>query len=135
MKMKTNLNRRPHDPFDDSATQRQQRMGLLTPDGQINTSAVNTLSRVYAGLLFDTLCDSYSDAEAVTELCREFANVECENGTRSALLELCVLYDGLRLTLPEPIWWIVGNDSLLAPFMSGFSACLAALSGRMEVMN
>ena len=49
---------RPHDPFDDSAVERQRRMGLLTETGGVEEGALAVLSRVYAGLFLDHLCDS-----------------------------------------------------------------------------
>ena len=44
-------------PFDDSALPRLQRMGLLSATGEADRDAIASLSTVYAGLLFDAICD------------------------------------------------------------------------------
>lgn len=135
--METNcsLANRSHDPFDDSAVERQRRMGLLVESGGVDETTVAVLSRVYAGLFLDNLCDSYPSMEAVFPTCHGLVELARNSAPRRALLELCMIYDGMHRPLPEPIWWIVGNDALLAPFMSGFAARLSELSSGLEVMQ
>lgn len=57
MEVIRNPTRRPQDPFDDSAAERQKRMGLLTDDSKADMDALAAFSRLYAGLFFDNLCD------------------------------------------------------------------------------
>lgn len=48
-------------------------MGLLSDDGNTEMAALSSLSRAFAGLLFDDLCDSCQDYSSVqTELQRLF---------------------------------------------------------------
>lgn len=133
MEVIRNPTRRPYDPFDDSAVERQVRMGLLTPDGKPDPEALTVFSRLHAGLFFDSLCDSCSSIERVEAVCRRLKETAAQTGARRALLELCTLYDDMRRPLPEPIWWIVGSDLLLPPFMEAFTARLSALADGLEV--
>ena len=55
-------------PFDDSATARQTRMGLLQSDGSPEQDAVSVLARVYAGLLFDDLCETLNCSRLKSDL-------------------------------------------------------------------
>ena len=107
-------------PFDDSAKARQTRMGLLQSDGKADQDAVAILSRVYAGLLFDDLCESSPDMERVYAVCDRMAELLAQGSAKKALLYICLQYDGLLRPLPEPIWWIVGNPALVEPFCEGF---------------
>ena len=107
-------------PFDESAKARQTRMGLLQSDGKADQDAVAILSRVYAGLLFDDLCESSPDMERVYAVCDRMAELWAQGSAKKALLYICLQYDGLLRPLPEPIWWIVGNPALVEPFCEGF---------------
>ncbi len=61
------MNDRPDSPFDDSAQERQRRMGLVLEDGKPDKDAVAVLSCVYAGQYFDDLCDFCQDIQSVRE--------------------------------------------------------------------
>ena len=117
-------------PFDDSAKARQARMGLLQSDGAPDRDAVAVLSRVYAGLMFDDLCESSPDMERVYAICDRFEELWTQGDVKKALLFICLQYDGLLRPLPEPIWWIVGNPALVEPFCEGFIRRLSEF--RME---
>ena len=58
--------RRPSSPFDDGAAERLRRMGLLQERGKPDRESMAVLCCVYAGLLFDDMCDFYQDYEDVT---------------------------------------------------------------------
>ena len=60
-KMQLQSTVRPQNPFDDGASERLCRMGLLSDDGNTEMAALSALSRVFAGLLFDDLCESCQD--------------------------------------------------------------------------
>lgn len=59
--------RRAQNPFDDGAEERLRRMGLIRPDGEVDKTSLFALSAVYAGLLFDELCDFYQDYSMVKD--------------------------------------------------------------------
>ncbi len=54
-------------PFDGGAEERLKRMDLLKADGEANKTTLLTLSAVFAGLLFDELCDFYQDYSMVKD--------------------------------------------------------------------
>ena len=121
-------------PFDDSARARQIRMGLLDTDGRADADAVAVLTRVYAALMFDDLCETSPDIERVNALCDHFDALLTEGDVRKALLYICIQYDGMLRPLPEPIWWIVGNPALVEPFVEGFVRRLSEFRSESEVM-
>ena len=53
--------RRPSSPFDDGAAERLRRMGLLQERDKPDRESMAVLCCVYAGLLFDDMCDFYQD--------------------------------------------------------------------------
>lgn len=107
-------------PFDDSARARQTRMGLLDTEGRADQDAVAVMARVYAGLLFDDLCESSPDMEHVCAICDRFEELRGTGDAQQILLYICLQYDALLRPLPEPIWWIVGNSALVEPFCESF---------------
>ena len=107
-------------PFDDSARARQARMGLLDTEGRADQDAVAVMARVYAGLLFDDLCESSPDMEHVCAICDRFEELRGTGDAQQILLYICLQYDALLRPLPEPIWWIVGNSALVEPFCESF---------------
>lgn len=118
-------------PFDDSAGERLVRMGLLTKDGKILEETVDALGRVFAGLLFDALCDSCQDyAHVQKELQKLFASAESGNGRQQFLL-ICLQYDQLCQPLPDPIWWISGNPVMAGQFAGSFIRHLQSI-GHIE---
>ena len=68
-------------PFDDSALERLRRMGLLTAEGKPDRDALAVVSRLYAGLFYDELCDFYSELHSVNNVCRSLI----ERGNAAAL--------------------------------------------------
>ena len=61
-------------PFDPAASIRLQRMGLLTVDGQINTSAVEAVSVMQAGLLYTQILDACGDWDSTRNICRRITS-------------------------------------------------------------
>ncbi len=125
--------RRISDPFDDSVIERQKRMGLLFENGEVNNTAITIISRVQSGLFWDNLSDNFTEICKVKSACDSIIQTAKNFDTRRTLLELCSWYDTIRRPLPETIWWIVGNDDLLAPFIEGFVICLSEILERLEV--
>ena len=82
-------------------------MGLLSDDGNTEMAALSSLSRAFAGLMFDDLCDSCQDYSSVqTELQRLFDAADHAEPRQSFLFQV----------LPDPIWWISGTLSLAGDF-------------------
>lgn len=125
--------RRAQNPFDDGAEERLRRMDLLFSDGKVNKAALSALSRVYAGLLFDELCDFYQDYSMVRDdLGLLFSAAETADERQKFLL-ICLQYDGLGQALPNPIWWISGNAVLAGLFADNYVLHLKQLCDSEEV--
>ena len=107
-------------PFDDCAVARQKRMGVLTGDGKADLNTIHTLAHVYAALFFDRLCDSNADMEMCVSICEALTKMLQTGSTRQLLLSICVQYDALLMALPEPIWWSVGNQEVITPYVKEF---------------
>ena len=124
---------RTPNPFDDGAEDRLCRMGLVTPEGEVEWDVIAALSAVYAGLLFDDLCDFYQDYSCVKkELEQFFATTETAEG-RQKFLGICLQYDGLSQSLPNPIWWISGNQTIAGIFAESYIKHLKRLYDFEEV--
>lgn len=125
--------RRVQNPFDDGAEERPRRMNLIRSDGEMNKPSLLALSAVYAGLLFDELCDFYQDYSMVKEdLSQLFSAAETAEARQKFLL-ICLQYDGLGQSLPNPIWWISGNPNLAGVFADSYVLHLKQLCDSEEV--
>ena len=111
-------------PFDDTAYSRQRRMGLIRADGTPNTEAVSIMAQIYAALFFESLCDAYDDMGSSLRICGRLADLSEKENYRELLIALCLEYDALRICLPEPVWWIVGNDELVNEYVMEFTNSL-----------
>lgn len=135
MNLSQNPAMRAHDPFDDSATERQKRMGLLSSEGVPCRESIAFFCTLYAGLFFDDLCDSCGDYGAALAVCRRLVALSQKEEPRRVLLALSVQYDAMHRGLPDPIWWIAGNPALVAAFAEGFCYRLHLLAcAQREVM-
>lgn len=112
--------RYPPSPFDDSAIERVRRMGLLMADDRPDRDAVNVLCGVYAGQLFDDLCDFCQNMDDVKTTITQFLALADHADTKQRFLEICLLYDSIYCQLPDPVWWISGNEGLAELFSTGF---------------
>ena len=111
-------------PFDDSALDKQLRMGLIGENGGPNVDALSVLGRVYAGLFFESLSDAGNGMEKVFGICERIIETVKKEDIKQALLAICVQYDAIIRPLPEPLWWIVGNQELTGPFVRAFAKSL-----------
>ena len=118
---------RPHDPFDDSAIERHKRMGLLNSHGQISINTMEVFCHLYAGLFYDDVCDHCEDYAAAASIFQSLIAVSRTDEVRRVLLAISVQYDAMRRSLPEPIWWIAGNPTLVSAFIEGFTRRLSLL--------
>lgn len=112
-------------PFDDSATVRLRRMGLLTAEGTSNERIIEPLAYVSAGLYYDQLCDAVEGHESAAGVCRRIIDEEAEGHFRQALLALSMSYDAMHRGLPDPIWWLSGSKDILPIFMRAFAVHLS----------
>lgn len=125
---------RAQNPFDDGAEERLRRMNLIRSDGEVNKPSLLALSAVFAGLLFDELCDFYQDYSMVKgDLSQLFSAAETAEARQKFLL-ICLQYDGLGQALPNPIWWISGNHNLAGIFADGYIRHLKQLCDSEEVI-
>ena len=114
-------------PFDDSALPRLQRMGLLSATGEADRDAIASLSTVYAGLLFDTLCDYHQCFDEVKTTLDSFLQMVDGADDQQKFLLLCLQYDAIYAPIPDPIWWISGNSNLRELFSELFIRHIQAI--------
>lgn len=126
---------RANNPFDDGAEERLRRMGLLSVSGDTEETALSTLSRVFAGLLFDDLCNVCQDYPTAQAELRQLFEAAEQVDPRQQFLLICLQYDRISLTLPDPIWWISGNPGLAGDFAVRFIGYLKNLVRDKEVIS
>lgn len=124
--MKHEIGTRPwrRSPFDDSAAERVRRMGLVFEDGSPDRDAMAVLSCVFAGQFYDDLCDFRQDMQGVWESVRQFVAEAARASPQRRFVLICLQYDAIYRTLPDPVWWISGNAELADLFSAGFIARL-----------
>lgn len=126
---------RAHNPFDDGAEERLRRMGLLSVSGAVETPALSALSCVFAGLLFDDLCDACQDYAAVQAELRQLFEAAARAEPRQQFLLICLQYDRISQALPDPIWWISGTPGLAGDFAALFIEYLKNLASAKEMIS
>ena len=119
--------RRAQSPFDDSAADRLRRMGLTDEAGNPDRDALAICSRVFAGQFFDDLCDYFESYEDVRELISGLSESAEDAEGKQKILLMCLQYDAIYRTLPDPVWWISGNPAAAELFAEGFLAHLKRL--------
>ena len=117
--------RRAQSPFDDSAADRLRRMGLTDEAGKPDRDAFTLCSRIFAGQFFDDLCDYFESYEDVRELIDHLSESAAEG--KQKFLLVCLQYDAIYRTLPDPVWWTSGNPLAAELFAEGFLAHLKHL--------
>lgn len=122
-----NLYQRLHSPFDDSAIERLRRMGLATTDGQADMTAMNIFSRIFAGQFFDDLCDYCQDYKDVSDRMAQLFHAAERAVPKQKFLLICLQYDAMLRTLPDPVWWISGTPDFAELFAEGFISHLKRL--------
>lgn len=107
-------------PFDESASERLRRMGLLTEDEKPDRDAIAVASRLYAGAFYDDLYDFYGDMDHVNSVCQDLMDLIGSDDVRMPFLSICSAYDAIYRPLPAPIWWMAGNLEVAAQFAGSF---------------
>ena len=115
-------------PFDDSAPDRLRRMGLTDEKGSPDRDAVSICSCIFAGQFFDDLCDYFESYEDVRELISNLSESAENAAGKQKFLLVCLQYDAIYRTLPDPVWWISGNPVAAELFAAGFTAHLKQLN-------
>lgn len=122
--MKVYEGRRAQSPFDDSAADRLRRMGLTDEKGNPDRDAVSVCACIFAGQFFDDLCDYFESYEDVRELISGLSESAEDAAGKQKFLLVCLQYDAIYRTLPDPVWWISGNPAAAELFADGFVAHL-----------
>lgn len=119
--------RRAQSPFDDSAPERLRRMGLTDEKGSPDRDALSICSCIFAGQFFDDLCDYFESYEDVRELISNLSESAEDAAGKQKFLLVCLQYDAIYRTMPDPVWWISGNPAAAELFAEGFIAHLRQL--------
>ena len=123
-----NDTQRTHSPFEDSAAERLRRMGLTAADGSPERDAMTVFSSIFAGQFFDDLCDYCQDFESVQAMIDQIFRAAEQADPRQKFLLICLQYDSIYRTLPDPVWWISGSPAFAELFAEGFLAHLKRLT-------
>jgi hypothetical protein len=119
--------RRVPDPFDESADVRLARMGVLTADGEIDPKIMPVFAGIFCGLFYDDFADYFADdlADNLERVHSILADLHGRRDYKNMFLFLCVHYDSIRKSLPDPVWWLAGNPEAVQAFFDCFMEKLA----------
>lgn len=119
--------RKAQSPFDGFAGGRLRRMGLADANGNPDQDAIVVCNCIFAGQFFDDLCDYFERYEDVRELIFGLSDSAEDAAGKQKFLLVCLQYDAIYRSLPDPIWWISGNPIAAELFAEGFIAHLKQL--------
>ena len=91
-------------PFDANAICRVRRMGLIADTGLPDQDMIMSLSRVYAGQLFDEYCDFLQDADCAQEILKKFVSEAEDADPKNRFIRLCIHYYTGSQSPPDPAW-------------------------------
>ena len=120
--------KRAQSPFDGSAGDRLRRMGLADANGNPDRDAIAVCSCIFAGQFFDDLCDYFESFEDVRELISGLSESAEDAAEKQKFLLVCLQYDAIYRSLPDPVWWISGNPIAAELFAEGFFSHLKQLN-------
>lgn len=125
-----------HSPFDSSAIDRLRRMGLASSEGTVDRDAMAVFCSIFAGQFYDDLRDYYQDDPgAIKAVLAPLADGADTGDPHGKFLMICLQYDSIYRTLPDPVWWLSGSPAFAEAFADGFLAHLKRLSECEEVSN
>jgi len=104
-------------PFDDSATTRLERMGIIDSDGNLNNSTITTLAGIFAGLFYDDLREYTGDTRTLQNIYEMFKELYRNKDYQRMYLFLAIQHDRIIKPLPDPVWWIAGHSEVITAFM------------------
>lgn len=118
-----------HSPFDSSALDRLRRMGLAAADGSVEQDAMAVFCCIFAGQFYDDLCDYHQDnPAAVNAAITPLVDGADTGDPHGKFLMICLQYDSIYRTLPDPVWWLSGSPAFAEAFADGFLAHLKRLN-------
>ena len=122
-------NRPTHSPFDSTAIDRLRRMGLATADGSVERDAMAVFCCIFAGQFYDDLCDYHQDdVQAVKAAVTPLVDGVDTGNPQGKFLMICLQYDSIYRSLPDPVWWISGSPAFAELFAEDFLAHLKRLA-------
>lgn len=122
-------NRPTHSPFDGAALDRLRRMGLAAADESVERDAMAVFCCIFAGQFYDDLCDYHQDdSNAVKAAITSLVDSADTGDPHGKFLMICLQYDGIYRTLPDPVWWLSGSPAFAETFADGFLAHLKRLN-------
>ena len=122
-------NRPTRSPFDTTAIDRLRRMGLAAADGTVDQDAMAVFCCIFAGQLYDDLCDYHQDDPAAVNAAITPLTDGADTGDpHGKFLMICLQYDSIYRTLPDPVWWLSGSPAFAEAFADGFLAHLKRLN-------
>lgn len=122
-------NRPTRSPFDSSALDRLRRMGLAAADGTVDQDAMAVFCCIFAGQFYDDLCDYHQDDPAAVNAAIIPLTDSADTGDpHGKFLMICLQYDSIYRTLPDPVWWLSGSPAFAEAFADGFLAHLKRLN-------
>ncbi len=96
--------KRAQSPFDGSAGDRLRRMGLADANGNPDRDAIAVCSCIFAGQFFDDLCGYFESFEDVRELISGLSESAEDAAEKQKFLLICLQYDAIYRSLPDPVW-------------------------------
>ncbi len=122
-------NRPTHSPFDSTAIDRLRRMGLATADGSVERDAMAVFCCIFAGQFYDDLCDYHQDdVQAVKAAVTPLVDGVDTGNPQGKFLMICLQYDSIYRSLPDPVWWISGSPDFAELFAEDFLTHLKRLA-------
>ncbi|WP_409969924.1 hypothetical protein RFF05_08520 [Bengtsoniella intestinalis] len=120
-------------PFDPSATARLRRANLIDENSEANVKAISTLASSFAAFLYDDICDSCDSCDCITAIKETLLNAQASGlPKRKLFLHICLQYDTLHKPLPDVMWWMAGNDGVVAAFVDAYIAKFIICCADME---
>ena len=110
----------PDDRKTDSAHSTLMRTGLLNERGAPEQDVMAALSRVYAALFYETLWDSFEDADRLSDFLAPLMEAQRNMDYRETFSLVCDAYEALFQPVPEPVRMMSGHAALESAFAAGF---------------
>ena len=83
---------------------------------------------IFAGQFYDDLCDYYQDDPAeIRAALAPLLDGAYTGDPHGKFLMICLQYDSIYRTLPDPIWWLSGSPAFAEFFAVGFLTHLVRL--------